>query len=343
MREATATEGAFGPAKGLLREFGDLGVALAYALGAGFLVLAGFVDGPVRVLLAGPLLFFLPGYAVVSALFPAEPPDSARDGEVLSATVLRRPGVEWAERAALSVAVSVVVLVLLAVALSLAWPSFAAAPLVTVVVALTAVAALVAGGRRSRLAPADRATVPVDRWHLEARAATVDADSGVDAALNVALALAVVVAVAALAVGLAAPQSGESYTEAALLTESNGELVAGDYPTEMTAGEPSSFTLAVENHEGAAADYTAVVVLQRVQTDGESVTVLEQNELTRESMSVEDGERAERQVSVAPELLGDDLRLRVLVYAGEPPADPTGASATEHLTLWVDVSPVGGA
>lgn len=343
MRRATATEGGFGQAGGLLREFGDLGVTLAFALLGGFAVLAGFVDGPVRVLLAGPLLFFLPGYAVVAALFPAEPPDAESTGSVLSASVLRRPGVEWVERAALSLGVSVVVLVLLAVAISLAAPSFATAPLVTVVVALTTVAALVAGLRRVRLAPADRATVPVDRWHGEARAATVDADSGVDAALNVALALALVVAVAALAIGLAAPQSGEAYTEAALLTESGGELVAGDYPTEMTAGEPASFTLAVENHEGAATDYTAVVVLQRVQTDGESVTVLEQSELARESLSAEDGERVEQQVSVTPELLGDDLRMRVLVYQGEPPADPTGASATEHLTLWVDVSPVGEA
>lgn len=343
MRRATATESAHGPARGLLREFGDLGVTLAYGLVAGFLVLTGLVEGPARVLLAGPLLFFLPGYGVVAALFPAEPPDSDRNGSVLSATVLRRPGVEWVERLALSVAVSVVVLVLLAVVLSLAGSSFASAPLVTVVVALTAVAALAAGARRARLAPADRATLPVDRWHDEARAATVDADSGVDAALNVALALAVVVAVAALAVGLAAPQSGEAYTEAALLTESDGELVAGDYPTDLTAGEPASFTLAVENHEGAAADYTTVVVLQRVQTDGESVTVLEQSELTRESLSVAAGDRVTEQVSVTPELLGEDLRLRVLVYQGDAPANPTGESATEYLTLWVDVSPVDGA
>lgn len=343
MRRATVTEDGFGLTHGLLREFGDLGVTLAYVLTVGFLVRAGFVEGSVRTLLAGPLLFFLPGYAVVASLFPAEPPDGERDGGVLSASVLRRPGVEWVERLALSVAVSVVVLVLVAVLLSLPGSSFASAPLVTVVVAVTALATLAAGARRGRLAPADRATLPVDRWHDEARAATVDADSGVDAALNVALALAVVVAVAALAVGLAAPQSGEAYTEAALLTESDGELVAGGYPTDLTAGEPASVTLAVENHEGAATDYTAVVVLQRVQADGESVTVLEQSEVTRESVSVEAGERATQEVSVTPELLGEDLRLRVLVYTGDPPANPTGASATEYLTLWVDVSPAGGA
>jgi len=343
MRRATATENTYGPAWSLLREFGDLGAVLAYALTAGFLVLSGVVEGPARVLVAGPLLFFLPGYAVVAALFPAEPPDGRGDGTVLSAAVLRRPGVEWVERVALSLAVSVVALVLLALALSLAGSSFAGAPLVTVVVALTVVAAVAAGGLRARLAPVDRATVPVDRWHDEARAATVGADSGVDAVLNVALAVAVVAAVATLAVGLAAPQSGESYTEAALLTESDGELVAGGYPTDLTAGEPASFTLAVENHEGAATDYTAVVVLQRVQTDGESVTVLEQAELGRESLSLAAGERAQRAVSVTPDLLGEDLRLRVLVYDSDPPANPSGASATEHLTLWVDVSSAGGA
>jgi uncharacterized membrane protein len=340
MKRATATGNSLVPAGGLVREFGDLGAALAYALGVGFLLLAEFVTGPTRVLLAGPLLFFLPGYAVVSALFPEEPPET-ESGSVVSTALLRRPGVEWVERCALSLGASVVVLVLLPVAISLVGGSFAAVPLVTVAVATTVGSALVAVGRRLRLPPTERATVPVDRWHDEARAATVGADSRVDAALNVALALAVVAAVATLAVGLAAPQSGETHTEVALLTDSDGELVAGDYPTDLTGGEQASFTLTVENNEGAATDYTAVVLLQRVQTGGESVTVLEQNELDRASLSVAAGETAERELSVTPELLGDDLRLRVLVFDGEPPAEPTEASATEHLTLWVDVSPVG--
>lgn len=337
MRRARGAESGFSTAGGLLGEFGDLVGTVAYALAVGALAVGGVVEGPLRVLLAGPLLFVLPGYAVVAALFPAEPPAPADRGAVL-AERLRRPGVEWVERGALAVGTSVVVLVLLALAVSVVWQSFATAPLVTGVVGVTVASGLLAGVRRARLPPMDRATLPVQRWAREVREGTVDADSGVDAVLNVALAGALVVAVAALAVGLAAPQTGEAYTEAALATGSGEDLTTGGYATDLTAGEPAEYTLTVENQEGAATDYVAVVVLQRLRTDGESVTVLEQRELDRQTLSVAAGETVERELSVTPETLGEDLRLRVLVYDGEPPADPSAGTATEHLTLWVDVS-----
>jgi len=345
MRRASGAEAGFRTAGWVVGEFGDLAVTVAYALAVGGLAAGGVVDGPLRVLLAGPLLFVFPGYAVVAALFPGEPPSrpsEERRGAVL-AERLRRPGVEWVERGALAVGTSFVLLVVLALVLSLVGPSFAAAPLVTAVVAVTVAAGLVGGARRARLPPTERATLPVRAWTRELRAATVDADSGVDAALNVALAGALVVALAALAVGLAAPQTGETYTEAALATGSGEDLTAGGYATDLTAGERATYTLTVENREGAPTDYVAVAVLQRVRTDGGAATVLEQRELDRLSLSVAAGETAERELSVTPETLGEDLRLRVLVYDGEPPANPSAATATEHLTLWVDVSAPDGA
>jgi len=346
MRRASGAEAGFQTAGWVVGEFGDLAATIAYALAVGGLAVGGVVDGPLRVLLAGPLLFVLPGYAVVAALFPGEPParpsEDGGDGTVLAAR-LRRPGVEWVERGALAVGTSFVLLVVLALVLSLVGPSFAAAPLVTAVVAVTVAAGLVGGVRRARLPPTERATLPVRAWTRELRAVTVDADSGVDAALNVALAGALVVALAALAVGLAAPQTGETHTEAALATGSGEDLTAGGYATDLTAGERATYTLTVENREGAPTDYVAVAVLQRVRTDAGAATVLEQRELDRLSLSVAAGETAEREVSVTPETLGEDLRLRVLVYDGEPPANPSAATATEHLALWVDVSPPTGA
>jgi len=114
--------------------------------------------------------------------------------------------------------------------------------------------------------------------------------------------------------------------------------VAGNYSTELTSGQATNFTLTVENHEGQATNYTAVAVLQRVETSNGSVTVLERSELDRVSLSVPDGETRQQALSVTPEMLGDDMRLNVLVYEGDPPATVTPATADNHLFLWVDVN-----
>lgn len=342
MRPTMAADNNYGPAGGLFTTYGDVVVVLAYALVAEGGVASGVFTGPLRVLLALPLLFFLPGYALVSALFPARSQTEDETGMSLS-TALRQPGLEWVERGALSLGASLVVLPLVGVALPLLGVPYETTPVVSALVLVTGVGMLVGAVRRLRLPESERVVIPVARWYGELRASTVDADSSTDAALNVALAVAVVVSMAALGVGLAAPQDGETFTEVAVLTEQGGELVASGYPSSVTAGEPTSFTLTVENREGEAIDYTSVVVLERVRTSDGSVTVLERSELERVAMSVANGETGQQQVTVRPDLLGEDLRLRVLVYEGEPPAELSAATADNYLTLWLDVTPSGSA
>jgi len=123
-----------------------------------------------------------------------------------------------------------------------------------------------------------------------------------------------------------------------LLADDGGQLVAGNYSTDLTQGEETEFTLTVENQEGSETNYTAVAVLERVETDNGSVTVLERSELDRASLSVPDNETAEQALTVSPEMLGEDMRLNVLVYEGEPPAQVTPETADNHLFVWVDVT-----
>jgi uncharacterized membrane protein len=163
-----------------------------------------------------------------------------------------------------------------------------------------------------------------------------------DAALNVALALAILLAMSGLAYGLAAPDRGETYTEAALLTQGEDSLVAGNYTTEITRGESIPLTLSVENQEEQSIDYTAVVVVERVRDDGESLNVLEREEIDRFSLSVPEGETRTRNLDASPQIVGDDLRLSVLVFQGDAPDAPTAADADERLFLWIDVQPTGG-
>jgi len=287
------------------------------------------VYGPLRAVVAAPLVGFLPGYAVVAALFPARGV-AERD----------RPRSRWVrgpnpvERFSLAIAASVVLLVLAGVVLSVAGVPFETLPLLVTVVAVTLAGCALAAFTRFRLPEDERYVASAAADGI--RAGTTDANT-LDAVLNVALAVAVVVAASAFVVGLAAPDRAETDTEVALLTEQDGELVAGNYSTTLQSGATEEFTLTVENREGEPREYTAVVVLERVDGSGADSVVLEREELERTNLSVDDGETARQQLAVQPTTLGEDLRLNVYVYAGDAPAEASGDSAYRHLYVWVDV------
>lgn len=316
---------------------GDVVLAAGYAVVAGAAILVGAVAGPARVLVAAPLLGFFPGYALVAVLFPAR---GVADADPVPTRWVRGP--TWIERLSLSIGTSLVVLVLTAIVLSALAVPFGVVQLTTAVVAVTVAGSLLGLVRRHRLPADDRLVVPVSTVVADLRAGTVDARP-LDAALNVALAVAVVVAASSLAFGLAAPDRGEAYTEVALLTEDDDRLVASNYTAAVERGDAANVTLTVENNEGEPTDYTAVVVLERLDASGGDAVVLEREELDRVSLSAADGETARQQLSVRPTMLGDDLRLNVFVYEGDAPATATADSAPHHLYLWLDVEQPGGA
>ena len=312
----------------VVAELGDLlavaGVAVIAAVG----ILSGVVDGPVRVLFAAVLLGFLPGYAVVSALLPRTTPLPWTDGT--------HP--RWRHRAALGVATSVVVLVLAGVALS---PTgFATSTVVGTALVITAVGCLLGAVRRLRAPPIERPRLPVATLRADAREVT--AGSRVDAVLTVALAAVVVVAVATLAVGLAAPDRGEAYSEAALVTADGEQTAVGN--DSYVRGEEATLTLEVENQDNARRNFAVVVVLERFADPPESgdtaaiPAMLERAELTRTTFSLADGETTTQPLRFTPSLLGDDLRLSFYVYAGEAPERPSAESADRHLYRWIDVT-----
>lgn len=338
MSRVNSRDNSVGGFSDVFTAFGDVVLVLGYVLVAGTSIVSGVADGPLRVILAAPLLVFLPGYAIVAVLFPARDPAASADAARHGQSAPRARGVRWFERVGLSIGTTVAILPLLALLLTTFGVPLDTTPIVSALLLVTGVGVLTGAFRRLQLPESARFTFPLDRWFDEMRAGTVGADDGADMLLNVVLVGLVVLSLGAMAFGLAAPQSGESFSEAALLGEDGGELVAGNYSTDLAPGESTDFTLTVENQEGAQTNYTAVAVLERVDTSGETVRVLERNELDRASLSVEDGETGEQTLSVNPEMLGDDLRLNVFVYEGEPPATVTPETADNHLFLWVDVS-----
>ena len=316
----------------------DILLVTGYALVATLLVVTEAVSGAVRIAVAAPLVGFLPGYAVLSALVPAT--DSGEGGSVTTSR-LQAPGLAWFERCSLSIAASLGLLPITAITLSAIGYPLTSDVVALALLAVVSVFAFVGLVRRLWLSNRKPYAPPFDRWLRELRAGVVDGD-GIDTVLNVALALAVLLAMSGLAYGLAAPDRGESYTEAALLTPENDSLVAGGYATTVPYGESIPLTLSVENQEGQPIEYTAVVVVERVRTDGESADVLEREEVDRHSLSVPDGATRTQGLDATPGIIGDRLRLSVLLFRGDAPDTPTAANADERLFLWIDVQPSGG-
>lgn len=285
----------------------------------------------VRAAIGFPLLFFLPGYATVSALFPRDPTAADATTEV---PLVAENGVTGVERLALAFGLSVAVVPLLALLVATVSAGYSTTVVVTVVAAYVLTLVWIAAVRRLRVPADERYRVRFGRRIAAARRFVFGGSSVVHTAINVALAVSLLLALTTVGFALVSPQSGEQYTTLELLTEDDsGEYVTGEYPSVVEEGESFPVTIAVENREGADREYTAVVQEQWV-SDGE---VHERTELDRLRYAVPDGETAYGEGEVAPEADGGAVRIAVLLYEDDVPATPTTDNAYRHAYFWVEV------
>lgn len=311
-------------------------------------VLAVLVPGvretPLRVVFGLPFVLFLPGYALIAALFPEAgdnpAPDAASDtDEDNAATPTDRSGIDGIERVALSFGLSIAVVPLIGLVLNFTPFGIRLLPVLLSVAGVTLVLTAVAAHRRWQLDPEDRLAVPYRSWLQTAREEFTQPNSRYDTVLNVLLVVSILLAVSSVAYAVAVPKQGEAFTEYYLLTEQdNGSLVADDYPTEYTAGDARPIIVGVGNHEHRDVTYTTVIELQEVRIQNNSTTVLNETELHRFQTHVSAGETIHETVNISSEMTGTRLRLAFLLYTEAPPADPTVENAYRETHLWVNVS-----
>jgi len=338
--------------EGWLRRWISIGAVLpADAVAVlGFVVVAnGVFLAPVgsivlRALVGLPFLFFLPGYAIVAALFPERNSlkvtrltGDVTGGEIQSPQQER--DVDWRARAALAFGTSVAVLPIFALALSLAGLSYRLTVVAPALSAVGLTGMAVAVVQRTRLPERRRFRIPYREWTETARRGLFGRESPLDAGINIALALVVVVSMAGIGFAVVVPNGGASYTSVSLLTANeSGDLVTGDYPGTLD-GSGSNFVLSVENEQGHPVTYEAVGELQRVRTDGSGLRVLTSREVLRTGATVKPGSMWQASHTVRPELSGEDLRLVYYLYRGEAPDDPSTRSAYRYVYIWIDAPP----
>ncbi|MFC7210668.1 DUF1616 domain-containing protein [Natronoarchaeum sp. GCM10025321] len=318
----------------------DAAAAIGYVAIVGALFYFVGLSGFLRTLLALPVLLLLPGYALVSVVFPARPdrsetptPDE-RSGIGLLDT--GSPG--WYERLALSVAMSIVLLPLFALVLATTRWDFSTPAVLVSVGGFTIIMMLGALARRATIPADDRFRYPGIAG-AESLSELIPEDSPIDGVLNVVLLVTIVLALGTVAYGLAAPQPDQSTTEVQLLTQTDdGELVQAGYPETIPADDSVEMTVAITNDDAEPSTYTVVIEAQQVEETGDGLGVIDEAEIAQLQLSADPGERATQEHSISPPMTGENIRLNYYLYEGDPPEDPGPETADDHL--WITVESV---
>ncbi len=306
---------------------------------AGFVVMAavlltvvGVSSSLVRAAVGLPLLFFAPGYALVSMLFPRRAPAVASTTGS-STMVPQTQGLSDVERGALAFGLSFALLPLLG--LVIAPVGFTTGTVVGIVSGVTLAMIGVAIGRRLTVPASERYQLELGQRVAAARRRIVDTESTVHTAINVALVLSMVLALTTVGYALVAPQQGEEYTSLELLTENDaGELVAAGYPDAVAPGESIPLVIGVENNENQDMNYTVVVQEERLEGD----EVVEQTELRQIEYSLSDGATGYGDRDITPTGEPGTVRISVLVYTDEVPETPTQDNAYRHAYFWTEIT-----
>lgn len=328
-----------------------LTVAAAVVALDALVVLPVLRDTPLRPLLSVPVLLVGPGYALVAALYPDDPPVVGLD----TTDGPDDPRLSRLGRLALSLAGSVAVVAGVGLVAAV-YARFAAVTVVPGVSAATLALLALARIRRRRAHPGVRDGVDVAA--LRDRARVWIARDRFDVILSVVVLLAVVGAATGVYVhaaganvdpgtaALLAPAGDGSGTTASGSSGAIGYVAAG-YPRDLTVGHAARYAVAVSNPGQSAAPVTVVAVLERYPAGARGDATLPSptasTVLARASATADAGGTATLPVSVTPTDPGSDDRLAFLVYRGAVPSSPTPANADDELHLWVRVASAGAS
>ena len=238
----------------------------------------------IRAVLGLPLVLFLPGYALIAALFPAK---SDLDG---------------IERTALSFGLSIAVVTLIGLGLKYThW----GIRLVTILISLSVFTLILCGLahlRRAKLPDNDAFEVPFWEIALSFKAEILDKpESKLDKALTVFLIFSILLSVTTLVYVIVTPKEGEHFTEFYIL---GPEGKADNYPTKYMLGENGTVIIGIVNHEYKPVNYT-----MKVRLENKSLPLPE----SQRQVSLAHNETWEEPVTVAS-LEGSNLKLEFLLY-----------------------------
>lgn len=230
------------------RIFSDLKFIILWLIGAITCIYVPILnETPIRVLLALPLVLFIPGYALIAALFPTD------------------EDLDLIERIALSFGLSIAVVPLIGLGLNYTPWGIRLDPIVLSLSLFTIIMVLIAQGRRAMTDPDDRYQFPADEIMAGIREEFFPTEGNrTDKILSIILLISILAAIGTTIFVIVFPKEGEKFTEFYILGE---KRMAADYPDRLFIGEEYSMYIGVGNHEYRNVSYTIEVHQITMETD----------------------------------------------------------------------------
>jgi uncharacterized membrane protein len=213
--------------------------------------LPGLNESPLRIVLALPVILFIPGYCLIAILFP------------------KNDDLSLGERIMLSIGFSIAIVPLIGFGLNFTPWGIRLEPIVIAIILLTWVMVLVAHYQRAVLPKEERFSVSFSaiagRIHQEF---LLKEERGVDRFLSVVLILIILVVILATVYVIVVPKEGaERFSEFYILGKNK---TAANYPYAIIPGGNYPLFIGVGNHEYRTMNYTIETWVLR--TDFDNVT-----------------------------------------------------------------------
>lgn len=256
----------------------DLLVILIWTVSASLFVLIPFLNNTViRTILGVPMVLFIPGYVLVSALFP------------------KKDELETVPRIALSFGLSIAIIPLLGLLLNIT-SGIRLVPILLALCAYTISLAFAAAYIREKLPEKERFSVSFDRLYEIVNG--ISGNSRTDRFLTVFLIFCLVLAMIITYSVIVTPMAGERFTEFYILDPSGK---SDNYPLYLKNNSNAEITAGVVNHEYASVNYTIrVKMLNSV--------------LSSISLRLGHNETWEKNISFVPVKEGTDMKLEFLLF-----------------------------
>ena len=258
----------------------------------------------VRIGLGLPMVLFLPGYALIAALFPA------------------KTDLEGIERTALSFGLSIAIVPLIGLGLNYTPWGIRLIPILMSLSGFTLAMCGAAYYRRKQIPDNERFEVHFKTFALALKAEILEKpETKIDKILTVILIFSILASVGTLVYVIMTPKEGEHFTEFYIL---GPEGMADNYPTLYAPGENGTVIVGIANHEYRTVNYSMEMWLENTSLD-----------LPENLRHISLGHNAtwEEPVIITPPFEGKDMKLEFLLFNETEKIVPY-----RDLHLWINVT-----
>jgi uncharacterized membrane protein len=263
-----------------------------------FVIIPILENSIIRTILGIPMVLFIPGYVLVTALFP------------------KQDNLDSIERIALSFGLSIAVVPLLGLILNYTPFGIRLIPILVALSIYMAIMTIVAIYRRNMLPEDAQFSVEFNKIY-EAINNEIITQKSKDRILNVILIFSIILAIGTLYYVITVPKIEEKFTEFYVLGPSGK---TDNYPTELKLGSSTTLLTGVVNHEYSSVNYTIQIVI------GKDI-------LSSKKLVLDNNETWEKNISFIPDKVGNDEKLELLLFKKDNFTVPY-----RELHLWVNTT-----